>query len=196
MCILGFTGFVNGFLTAFEKAFWVSPKTELPLGDIGGIAADSNGNVYMIAHFYSRIQKYSSDGEFLRGWPSNHNNPRLRVNQHDQLEVADDRRTRSGDDFPDTLSTYDSNGDLISEEVVDGCYDEFGEESEKSCQDNNGNKYSIHNKYWWPHVIKTTNQGAETKAVKTPFHLWLILGPFPAWIFMAVGLVGLGKLNK
>jgi len=195
MCIVGFLGFTNGFITAWGKAFWVTPNTELPLGAPESIAVDRDGNVYLAANFYYRIQKYSPDGEFLRGWPSNDNDPRIRINEDNQFELANNRKTRKGD-YPDTLATYDLEGNLISEEVIDGCYFEFGEECERLCRDKNGNLYSIHNKWWRPHIIKTSYLGVKTKIVQTPWYLWLFLGPFPAWIFFAVGLIGFGKLNR
>src|SRR3989304_5091775 len=74
LCILGLFGFANGFLTAAGWAFWVTPRTELPLGDPGPMAVDSKGNIYLVLNFYYRIQKYSSDGIFLRGWPLHDNN--------------------------------------------------------------------------------------------------------------------------
>ena len=68
MTLLGLFGFSTGGLTSWHKAFWVSLKTELPLGDLGGVAVDSKGNVYCVANFYGRIQKYSSNGTFRKGW--------------------------------------------------------------------------------------------------------------------------------
>jgi len=193
MTLLGLFGFFNGFLTAWNKAFWVSSKTELPLGDLSGVAVDSKGNVYCVANFYYRIQKYAPDGTFLKGWSSQDNNPRIRVNEYDQLESANDNRTRSGD-YPDTLSTYDSEGNLISEEVVDNCYAQFGEECERLCRITSGDIYIIHNKWLWPHIVKKAPSGNESIVIDTPLYLWLILGPFPSWIFFAFGLICFWKV--
>ncbi|MBN1364843.1 MAG: hypothetical protein JW976_08565, partial [Syntrophaceae bacterium] len=148
VCIVGFFGFINGFFTAWEKAFWVSSKTELPLGDIGGIAADSDGNIYVLANFYDRVQKYSPEGKFLTGWSSRDKDAEVRV------------------------------------------------EKQNSCRDTEGNVYKVHNKWWRPKIIKTSPDGAKTTVINTPWRLWVILGPFPAFIFFAVGLIGLGGSHK
>jgi hypothetical protein len=193
MCVLGFLGFTNGFIVSWGKAFWVTSGTTLPLGYPGSIAVDSNDNIYVAADFYYRIQKYSPEGTFLRSWATRDNNPRIRINEYDQLELANDNRFRSHDD-PDTLAVYDTEGNLVSKEVVENCYAEFGEECDRSCRDKNGNLYSVRNKFWWPHITKTTQSGIETTVVQSPWYLWLFNGPFPAWLFFAVGLVGAAKL--
>ncbi len=193
MTFLGLFGFSNGCLTAFNKTFWVSSKTAVPLGDLGGVAVDSKGNVYCVANFYCRIQKYATNGAFLKGWSSQDNNPRIRVNEYDQLELANDNKTRSAD-YPDTLSTYDSEGNLISKKVMDGCYSRFGKECERLCRTTSGDIYTIRNKWLWPHIVKKAPSGTESVVVDTPLYLWLILGPFPSWVFFAVGLISFWKV--
>ena len=165
----------------------------MPLGDLSGVAVDNNNNIYCVANFYYRIQKYAPNGSFLKGWPSLDNNPRIKINEHDQLEVANDKRTRK-EDHPDSLSTYDSEGNLISEKIVDGCYKQFGEECEKMCHTKSGDAYLIKNKWLWPHIVKTTPSGISETVVTTPWYRWLLLGPFPAWIFFAVGLFSFWKV--
>jgi len=195
LCILGFFGFMNGFFVTIEKAFWVGNSVELPLGDLGSIAADGKGNIYLASYFYQRIQKYSPDGKFLKGWPSGDNNPRIRINENEMLESANNNRTRN-EDFPDTLTIYDLDGNLISKKIEENCHRFFGEACEKYCYDKNGNLYSIQNKFFNPHVIKTNPQGDEIEAVQTPWYLWLVMGPLPAWLFFALGLLGFSILLK
>jgi hypothetical protein len=190
MCIIGAFGFFNGFLTAWGKAFWITSKTPLPMGDPAGIAVDNKGNIYVALGFYYRIQKYSPEGMFLKGWPSNDNNPRIQISADDQLEVASYHKNS-----PDTLRSFDSEGNITSQKVIDGCYAEFGKDTERFCRDKNGNTYSIHNRYWWPYIMKVTPSGVKAKVVIVPWYLWLIQGPFPAWLMFAVGLAGLAKLR-
>lgn len=192
MTFLGLFGFSTGGL---HKAFWVSSKTELPLGELGGVAVDSKGNIYCLANFYCRIQKYASDGTFLKGWSSPDNNPRIRVDERDQLELANDNRTMSGDD-PDTFSIYDSEGNLISKKVMDDCYSRFGQECERLCRTTSGDIYTIRSKWLWPHIVKKAPSGIESVVVDTPLYLWLILGPFPSWIFIAVGSISFWKVAE
>ena len=115
------------------------------------------------------------------------------MNEYDQLESANDNKTPSGD-YPDTLSTYDSEGNLISKKIADGCYAQFGEECERLCRTTLGYIYTIHNKWLWPHVAKKAPSGIESIVIDTPLYLWLILGPFPSFFFFAFGLVSFWKV--
>jgi len=193
--LLGLFGFMNGFLTSCGLSFWVTPQTELPLGDPGPVAVDNQGNIYLAVKFYYRIQKYSPDGVFLKGWPSHDNNPRMRVNENGQLEIANDNRNRSSDN-PDTLTIFDSDGNIINTKTENSCYELFGKSCEHFCRDKNGNTYSIHSKYWRPYVIKTAPSGKKTKVIASPLYLWMIQGPLPAWLFFAVGLILFWKLSE
>ncbi len=57
MTLLGLFGFSNGFLTAWNKAFWESSKTEPPLGDLIGVAVDSTVHVYCVTDCTCTILK-------------------------------------------------------------------------------------------------------------------------------------------
>jgi len=46
----------------------MSSRIQLPLGGVDSIAVDSMGRVYCGIPFYSRIQVYSKEGDFLQGW--------------------------------------------------------------------------------------------------------------------------------
>jgi len=186
MFIIGLLGFTNGFFVATENAFWIKSTTELPWGALGCIAVDHEGNIYLASYFYYRIQKYSKDGKFISGWPAKDNNPRIRINEKNQLESANDNQGHWGD-RPDTLSVYDSDGNLLSDTVSDGCYVKFG--TQRSCKDINGNTYGLKNKFWNPYIVKML-PNTKTEIIHMPWYLWLFMGPFPAWLFLAIGLVG------
>jgi hypothetical protein len=186
MFLVGVVGFSNGLLSAVRWAPWIRPTTPLPMGNPHSIAVDSKGNVYLAAYFYYRIQKYSPEGIFIRSWTCC-KSPRLRINAKDQLELADDNTTRNAK-YPDILTVFDSDGNVISSKTVDGCHREFGKNSETFCRDKVGNTYSIHSRYLRPYVLKTDRNGISVKVVEEPLWLWFFQGPFPAWIFFAAGL--------
>lgn len=159
----------------------------MPWGDLSGIAVNSKGDIYLVSSFNTRIQKYSKEGKFIKGWPLEDSNIEIRINEFDQLEMANNNRTRNHDD-PDTLSIYDVNDNLISTTVSDGCYEQFSNKSDLCCKDKYNNAYFICGKLIHPHIVKVSSNIKTT--INMPWYLWPFLGPLPAWLFFAIGFCG------
>src|SRR5262249_1287851 len=57
------TSLISVYTTGFHL-----PTTEFPLGDPRDVAVDSQGRFYVVDSLHMRVQRYSPDGEFERGW--------------------------------------------------------------------------------------------------------------------------------
>ncbi|MHC4242355.1 MAG: hypothetical protein ACYSU4_08130 [Planctomycetota bacterium] len=185
---IGFIGFVSGFIpygfvVALDNALDNLDSFELPLGALEGISVDSEGNIYCGLQFYSRIQVYDADGNFIYGKfiDSAGGSFRIRINQNDQLEVATARN--------DKFYIFARDGSLVKELSDVGHYFQvFGESNENGFH-NKKLKVIYFRRYdlFGPYIVKKDSSGEEKVIIKTPFHKWLFKGPLPAWLFIMIG---------
>ena len=206
LTVFGLIGFLSGFLIAFGRLYRVIPDSfEMPLGQLEGIAVDSNGNIYCGAQFYSRIQVYDMEGRFLYGkcFDSDGGAFKIKINSDGQLEVATYRGKNKYIFSNDGTLLYNRSNDssyLLGFEKINDyyCYDEKRDIT-----------YQIEPILLpWPksmpflgsHVVKKDASGTETVIIKTPFYKWLFMGPFPGFLFMFIGFptysIILGKKVK
>jgi hypothetical protein len=156
------------------------PAIHLPLCDLRDVAVDSRGRIYVLDAFHGRVQRYSPDGEFQRGWFV------LRSKVYALHVTADDRVIVRAN----KLLTYSSDGELLkARERQSGDRDE-GLESEtaKSCP------YAVR-RGLLPHIVDTrTGRGVVT----TPWWMRLLAVPFPAFLYALIGmaLMGLGSWQR
>ncbi len=64
----GGLGFIGGFIAAAIPWGETLDAIELPLGGAEGLAVDRDGRIYVGSPVYRRVQRYSPDGHFERGW--------------------------------------------------------------------------------------------------------------------------------
>lgn len=182
---IGSIGFFAGAITGLGFDFRNLDSFELPLGHLEGIAVDSEGNIYCGLQFYSRIQVYDAEGKFIYGKfiDSAGGVFRIRINERDQLEVATARN--------DKLYLFEKDGTLVNELSNVGHYfHDFGETGETRFHDKNKN--TIYLIKWSPlgtYIAKKDLPGRDMIIIRTPFHKWLFMGPFPAWLFCMAGVV-------
>lgn len=175
---------------------WSRLRYERPLTELLGIAVDSQGRIYTGTPPYGRIQAYSAQGRFLSSWyyPGTEEF-RLRVNAHDQLEVADSNRTRQGD-LTDTLTTYDSSGEILRREEADGAWARFGSESETIFRLPSGEVLAIVDRRWYPRIVRRSTSGEVSVVIKNSWVRWFLAAPLPTWFWFAFGLLLLGIVQK
>jgi len=182
---IGFIGFLAGAITGLGFDFRNLDSFELPLGDLKGIAVDSEGNIYCGLQFYSRVQVYDNEGKFIYGKFINSAGGafRIRINEDDQLEVATARN--------DKLYLFEKNGTLVNELSDVGHYfHDFGKTGEARYHDKRQNTtYFRRASLLGSYIAKRDSSGEEKVLVRTPFHKWLFMGPLPAWLFIVVGVV-------
>ena len=187
---IGFVDFLAGVVIGnFVKT---PDGFELPLGDLKGIAVDSDGNIYCGTQYYSRVQVYDSEGHYIRGTfvDSAGGAFRIRINQNDELEVATARN--------DKLYRFGKDGTLVNElSDVHHYYGEFGEMGETQCYD--GRQNTTYRIRWSPlgsYIDKKGVSGKTKVIVRIPFYKWLFQGPYPAWCFAMAGAPLYGCTKK
>ena len=145
-------------------------------------AVDSEGNIYCGLQFYSRIQKYDPEGNFIYGKfiDSAGGAFRIRINQDDQLEVATARN--------DKLYIFAKNGILVGKLSDVGHYfQNFGKSNEYRFYDKKLNTiYFRRPAFLGPYIVKRDSSGEEKVIIKIPLYKWLFMGPLPAFFFMAI----------
>jgi len=184
LLLLGFVGWITGF----TASAWLE---EMPLGQLEGIAVDSDGNIYCASQFYNRVQKYSPEGRFLFGLTINTSGGsyRIRINNDDELEIATARN--------DSFYRFSSDGKLLeTKKNVDHFYGEFGSLGQKKCRGPNNSKYEIKWGTLFPQVIEVASSGEQRTVVSTPLHKWFVMGPQPAWLFIMASMGLLFLLYK
>lgn len=173
----------------FGVLSWIPKSIEFPLGSLVGIAVDPAGQIYCGTQFYGRIQKYAADGRFLAGWFINSAGGvfRLRVNADGQLEVATARN--------DTLYRFSQSGELLSQTRNEDAFEDFGPEGERRWTTEGGTVFEIDHTLLLPSISRRNPSGEKETVVRTPLHKWFLMGPFPAWLFFAVGGLVLAGLD-
>ena len=183
LCALGVIGFLSGAYFSLCNEPGNLSSFEFPLGAAEGIAVDSSGNIYCGAQFYGRVQKYDSKRCFLFAIEVHSNGGpfRIRVNENDELEVATARENE--------YCRFSPQGDLLQhrKEPID-IYEEFGPKQDYACKGPDGADYRLGVfPRIFPSIIKYTKEGEYSTVVSVPFYLWIVMGPFPAWLYIPAG---------
>lgn len=193
LLIIGGIGWLGGFLLSLGRIGPISSFTELPLGDLSGVAVDSAGRIYCQLGFYSRIQQYDATGKFIKGWSVNAAGGafKIRVNPQDELEAVT-ARTNMFYRFAPTGEVIEKRQEEDRTGSLFGSFD--GGKSRIELAD--GTVYTTRWSLLFPSVVKISPNGQMTKLVTVPFHKWLIMGPFPAWFLWMIGIAILGWIQR
>lgn len=180
----------------FVRVRLFSSKTQFPLGDIGGIAVDGKGRIYLTVQRYNRIQVYSNKGDFLQGWF-------IGLGGGDfNIWLEDDNQIHTISERTSTHKIFDLNGQIVkstkirSDQEYMALHQKAGGLKE---QDAYGNSYSILSPKWFPKVVKLTPEGEQFVLIQDPLYLWLVKMPQPLWLIIALGgtmALILGKIIK
>ncbi len=194
LTIIGFIGFVSGFII---PSGLIPDSFEIPLGNLKGIAVDSEGNIYCGAQFYSRFQVYNAKGKFLYGKCFNSGGGafKIKINSDDKIEIMTYRGKRK--------YLFDNDGTLLYKRKNLSSYKVgFEQVDDFYCYDRKQEiTYQIkpillppvifaHSTLIAPfgsHVVEIDSSGKETVIIKTPFYKWLFMGLFPAILFILIG---------
>ena len=161
-------------------------ERQFPLGNLGGITVDSKNRIYLTVETYDRVQVYSSQGDFLKGWFVNTQGGTLDIwIEGDNFVHVRSRRANIHQGF-------DLNGQLLERERISS-REEYESLSQSldglRTQDVFGNTYLIQSPKWFPRVIKISPGGHKSVLIKDPFHLWLLRSPQPVLLLGLVGLI-------
>lgn len=177
------------FTIGVNHATWLV-DVEMPLSQVNGIAVDSTGNVYVGSRKYSRIQVYSREGAFLRGFYLGRNikgvDFRFRVNEADEVEVYG-----LGVEI---LCVFDRAG--MRARRTDVGHIPFSPVSCVGTNDADGNSYSLAANSWaMARVLKTDKNGYTRPLIVQPWFLTAIKQPFPAFALGGVAVLGLWLMH-
>ena len=148
-------------------------RVEFPLGVVRDVATDSRGRIYVAVGMYSRVQRYSPDGQFEVGWSV----PTagffaLRTTPDDRVQVAAARANK--------LLTYSPDGELLDSQVSlkDDLSPEFASERETT------GGYIVQRGLFPRVVDPRTGQ----TVITSPWPKRLLATPFPVFGYVILGL--------
>jgi hypothetical protein len=168
----GIVGFFGAFLcTVFAKQ--IPANVNLPLGDVGMIAVDSNGIIYCSSEGYMRIQQYSPSGQFIRGWASPYKSPKLIIDKKDMLHVLY---------YKESQTVFNKYGEIIPNDNS-----KLPVRKNELSQKIGNVTYKVEYPYLWPTIVKILPDGTSVKIIKTSFLTWMIAGPFQGWLKVIFG---------
>jgi hypothetical protein len=183
--LLGFGSQVSKVMMQSTRRFLFSEKVQFPLTNLSGIAIDNDGRIYLAIQAYDRIQVYSSEGNFIKGWfvDAEGGGLGIWIEDDDLLHVCT-RVTGRHD-------VFDPNGLLLERREITSL-DENVRLFEKTAglkeQDIFGNTYIIKSPAWSPHVTKTTPTGHQIVLVRSRYYFWLMHSSLGVWFVLVVGL--------
>jgi hypothetical protein len=168
-------------------------RIEAPNTEPHGIILDSNGNIYCGSKFYGRVQKYFSDGRFVRGydteggtgWGSDFG---FEINEKDQLCITVSGISKDNKGSVHFTRTYDGQGNLIDTEKRESDKRDYSHPMKGSATDSAGNIY-IFKGFLFPRIIKQSTLGQESIIIGTPVWIWFLQGPFPAFAFFFIAML-------
>ena len=163
-----------------------------PLSDLSGIAIDSSGCIYLAVEGYSRIQVYTSNGDFIRSWHvrSAGGAFRIRMDENNLLHAVLVR--------PDLYDVFDTNGQLVESRKIKSAAEELRllkEARGLEKKDAYGNTYLIENLRWSSRVVKISPDGKRSVFVKDPDYFQLTRRPEPVFLVGVLGLFTTGVLG-
>jgi hypothetical protein len=179
-----FGGLISMNLPKGMRTIIFPTNVKFPLGRIGGITINSDSNIYLAISNYSRIQKYNSKGEFVKGWFVNTSGV-FGIWVHNGYIHAILARTHKH-------MVFDLNGKAIEDINITDKQEEHSlwEKAERSvCKDPYGNMYLVGHSKWSPIVMKINPNGEKSVVIRNPFYFRLVRDPQPSWYLMIIGLL-------
>ena len=172
LCLLCFFGEI--LFSTYDLA---GPRTEFPLGNPTNVVVDSKGRIYVAEGAYARVQRYSADGQFERGWWVSEGafHFALRIMPDDFVQVAT---------AADYLVTYSPDGELISNRRTRG----EGLVAKFETDTTTSGGYEVRHALY-PHVVDTRTGRT---VIKPSWPQILVAFPFPAWGYWLIFVFGVG----
>lgn len=177
LLLFGGYSFVRGVYVSADTVLPEKTLEKLPLGNLEGAAIDPSGNIYCISSFYSRINVYNQEGSFKYALKIPSNSGFFRVIWANHLLVYTFRNQM--------VYIFNSEGSL----TFSGSAKNSPVYDNQELVDASGNRYIVNNNILYPHIAKLVPDGKVSIFISNSLGEWLLAGPFPAFLFFAVGLV-------
>jgi len=170
-----------------------SNNVQFPLGRVEGIAVDSDGFIYLAINAYSRVQKYSSEGEFMHGWYVDAGTGPFGIWAADEDNDTIHALIVSGR----MHEVYDSDGTFLGRSRITSP-EEFRAVHKRAratlVADAGGIIYQIESSSWSPKVTKITPDAKKATVITDSFYRHLVRAPRPAFDLMFIALL-MGALH-
>jgi len=161
---------------------WASSQVELPIQYVWSIFVDWEGRIYCFDWHYQRLQVYSRNGNFLRGWfvPANSRIVSADSGVATVILLGKDDKYRE----------YDLMGNLVAEWEVEGAYKQMAGRGKPVYL---GWKYD--RRVFGSRIVKLTRDGPRT-VVKSKPYLWAIAFPIPGFAYICIPALIWGLSKK
>lgn len=178
--IVGAIGWASGFVISLTN---LNTEFEIPMGAASAFTVDSKSNIYMCSQFYSTVQVYNKNGEFIRNWRIPSAGGDLNIDcKNDTIEVFS---AKVG-----AILKFDIKGKLYEKTMTQVRSSDF-RENPKELITKQKDKYHLNNGMIWPVIEKNG-----ISIVRPKIHLWFFQGPAPAFLFAIFGMGILAYVNR
>jgi hypothetical protein len=157
------------------------------------VAVDGDGRIYCGIRFGARIQVYSEEGKFLRGWFVDCASKRFNITMDSEGLI----HAFTGGHV-DRHYVFDGTGRLLESAKIDSIDDRLLSENIISgeAEDDFGNTYETRSENWRPKVVRIAPDGLESVVVSDPLYLWPVMGPLQSWLCISLGGIAYGLLRE
>jgi len=171
LSILFFSSNGIHFFSQSISSKFLNEQIRLPMSSLTGVAIDKDNYLYIASRTYGRVQKYTQDGSFVKGWFVNTNGAffNIWIDDKDFLHAI---IARGGGHM-----IFDLDGNLISDEAisVEESRRLFRFAKDLIVSDNFGNIYNIKTKGLSTIITKTILASSkQITVIEDKFYLWLL----------------------
>lgn len=167
-------GLICWFGTAFLNFTMPSKNIRFPFSDLEEIALGYDNNIYCVSGFYNRLQVFNSKGDFIKGWFVNLPAGKYSISVDKEANVFLSMKNNK-------VYIYDCEGKRLKRDDI-----KIHSLKQENRIDDNGDNYIIRQPYFYPHIIKRSTNGVESKIIQQPFGMWLITMPIPSLLFVVI----------
>lgn len=166
-----------------------------PLGELCDFDIDSDGQFYCAVASSGRVQVYSPEGNFVRGWFVRNLGGEFKIDIDPNDMVHVHTRRHASKSVPRHY-IYSKEGKLIESlhtPKVDDVY--FSRNTQASHE---GALYQMRSRHLFPIIERVEPDSGRMIVIADPFYLWCIKSPFPAfaYFFPSLLLLIFGKRVK
>ena len=185
LAVLFAAAFLSGFVfSRFAGQFPGCRLAEIcfPLSHPCALTVGSNGEITVASGFYGRIQVYSADGVFLRGffYSGDGGDVRLNCDVQGRLFVYSYRRHE--------LLTVSATGQVIRRDRIERLPDDWPDQF--YCRVNDGRELFLRNTVVSPRVDTDAPDGSQSTIITNSWWVMPFAGPVAPWMGLVVLTLG------